>query len=490
MDAAAAVSTLSALAVFVSTVHHGAVRSAHGYKVVGRREWERWVEREFAFSPTACREVPLPVGAPRILPTDWRGRPVYREGQLVGPWRCILAFDSVAGVAPPPTLPPLLSPSGNARLICCVPSLYNDLLKLFPFQKLQKVPGPIRCDSDKPKTPVDTKHAIIPKKVRTEPIQRDSDKQKTPLDAKDIIISNKKVHTEPIQCDSGEQKTPLDTNNLTSKKVQQSGSYSDEQGTPLDTKDDIISKKVHAELIQRDSDEQKIPLDTKDNIISNKVHAELIQCDSDDPKTPLDRKDTISKMVHSELIQCDADEHKAPLDSKGWIPTIKVQPPGSDSDGHPRIGQELPTPVQKQRRAQREYIASLTLGDIAQYFHLPIREASRTLRIGLSILKKKCRQYGIPRWPHRKIKSLDSLIQDLEYVLNDTEKDGGEQEEQMEKEEEKDDAMRSLAKRKRQLETEMATIHQKPTLDLMNETKQFRQFVFKRRYKAKHLAEE
>jgi hypothetical protein len=78
---------------------------------------------------------------------------------------------------------------------------------------------------------------------------------------------------------------------------------------------------------------------------------------------------------------------------------------------------ELPTPVQKQRRAQREYIASLTLGDIAQYFHLPIREASRTLRIGLSILKKKCRQYGIPRWPHRKIKSLDSLIQDLEVNM-------------------------------------------------------------------------
>ncbi|XP_047063809.1 uncharacterized protein LOC124671484 [Lolium rigidum] len=473
--AAAAVSTLSALAVFVSTVHNGAVRSAHGYKVVGRREWERWVEREFAFSPTACREVPLPVGSPRILPTDWRGRPVYREGQLVGPWRCILAFDSVAGVAPPPTLPPLLSPSGNARLICCVPSLYNDLLKLFPFQKLQKVPEPIRCDSDKPKTPVDTKHASIPKKVL---IQRDSDKQKTPLDAKDNIISNKKVHTEPIQCDSCEQKPPLDTN-------------SHEQGAPLDTKDDIIPKKVHTELIQCDSDGHKTPLDTKDNIISKKaVHTELVQCDTEDPKTPLDRKDTISKMVHSELIQCDADEHKAPLDSKGWIPTIKVQPPGSDSAGRPRIGQELPTPVQKQRRAQREYIASLTLGDIAQYFHLPIREASRTLRIGLSILKKKCRQYGIPRWPHRKIKSLDSLIQDLEYVLNDTEKDGAEQEEHTEKEDEKDDAMRSLAKRKRQLETEMATIHQKPTLDLMNETKQFRQFVFKRRYKAKHLAEE
>ncbi|CAM0903347.1 unnamed protein product [Alopecurus aequalis] len=430
--AAAAVSTLSALAVFVSTVHQGAVRSAHGYRVVGRREWERWVEREFAFSPSTCREVPLPVGAPRILPTDWRGRPVYREGQLVGPWRCILAFDSVAGVAPPPTLPPLLSPFGNARLICCVPTLYNDLLKLFPIQKLEQVPELIQCDTDK---------------------------QKTPFDAQDLI--SKKVHTpEPIQCDSDEQKPPLalDTKDTVSKKVQQSGSHSDVQRAPLDA----ISIKVQQS--GSDSDEQRTPLVAKD-MIPTKVQQP--GPDSDEQRSPLDTKDTVS---------------------------IKVQHSGPDSDGHPQSGEELPTPMQKQRRAQREYIASITLGDIAQYFHLPIREASRTLKIGLSILKKKCRQYGIPRWPHRKIKSLDSLIQDLEYVIDDTERDGAEEEEdkhtQKEKEKEKEDAIRSLAKRKRMLETEMATIQQKPTLDLMTETKQFRQFVFKRRYKAKHLVDE
>lgn len=78
---------------------------------------------------------------------------------------------------------------------------------------------------------------------------------------------------------------------------------------------------------------------------------------------------------------------------------------------------DLLAPAEKQRRAHREYIASITLDDIAQYFHLPIRDASRTLKIGLSILKKKCRQYGIPRWPHRKLKSLDSLIHDLEVNL-------------------------------------------------------------------------
>jgi len=78
---------------------------------------------------------------------------------------------------------------------------------------------------------------------------------------------------------------------------------------------------------------------------------------------------------------------------------------------------ELAPPVQKHTRANRKHIDSITLVDIAQYFHLPIRDASKTLKIGVSILKRKCRQYGIPRWPHRKIKSLDSLIHDLEVNL-------------------------------------------------------------------------
>uniref|UniRef100_A0ACD5V2M5 Uncharacterized protein n=1 Tax=Avena sativa TaxID=4498 RepID=A0ACD5V2M5_AVESA len=508
--AAAAVSTLSALAVFVSTVHQGAVRSAHGYKVVGRREWERWVEREFAFTPSSCREVPLPVGAPRILPTDWRGRPVYREGQLVGPWRCILAFDSVAGVAPPTTLPPLLAPGGNARLICCVPSLYNDLLKLFPFQKWEKVPEPILCDSNNKrkasvdatiskKTPLDAKDTIskklhtqliqcdppldtVSKKVQAQLIQCNADEQNAPLDT----AISKKLQTEPIQCDSDDPKTPLDTKDIISNKVQTELIHcdSDEPETPLDTKD-IISNKVQTEPIQSHSYEQATPLDTKD-IISKKVQTEPIQSHSYEQAPPLDTKDGISIKVQTELIHCHSYEQATPLDTKDGI-SIKVQQSGAGPYEHPRSCEELPIP--KQRRAQRDYIASLTLGDIAQYFHLPIREASKTLQIGLSILKKKCRQYGIPRWPHRKIKSLDSLIQDLEYVIDDTERDGVEQE-HSQKETEKDDAIRSLAKRKRMLETEMATIQQKPTLDLMTETKQFRQFVFKRRYKAKHLVDE
>jgi hypothetical protein len=45
-------------------------------------------------------------------------------------------------------------------------------------------------------------------------------------------------------------------------------------------------------------------------------------------------------------------------------------------------------------------------------------EASRNLKVGLTVLKKKCREFGIARWPHRKIKSLDSLIQDLQVFFS------------------------------------------------------------------------
>jgi len=45
--------------------------------------------------------------------------------------------------------------------------------------------------------------------------------------------------------------------------------------------------------------------------------------------------------------------------------------------------------------------------ELAPYFHLPINQVSKELGICATVLKKICRKNGIPRWPHRKIKSLD-----------------------------------------------------------------------------------
>ena len=70
----------------------------------------------------------------------------------------------------------------------------------------------------------------------------------------------------------------------------------------------------------------------------------------------------------------------------------------------------------KKKRAASEDIARIALEDVVKHFGQPIVEASRNLKVGLTVLKRKCRELGIPRWPHRKIKSLDSLIHSLQVT--------------------------------------------------------------------------
>lgn len=74
----------------------------------------------------------------------------------------------------------------------------------------------------------------------------------------------------------------------------------------------------------------------------------------------------------------------------------------------------------KKKRAATEHVASISLTDLVKYFNLPIVEASKNLNVGLTVLKRKCREFGIPRWPHRKIKSLDTLIHNLQVIFVST----------------------------------------------------------------------
>ncbi|KAK0606837.1 hypothetical protein LWI29_004996 [Acer saccharum] len=129
--------------------------------------------------------------------------------------------------------------------------------------------------------------------------------------------------------------------------------------------------------------------------------------------------------------------------------------------------------MQRRRRAASEDVAKISLNDLVKYFDLPILEASRNLKVGLTVLKKKCREFGIPRWPHRKIKSLDSLIHELQDV--------GQQQ--------KDDevAVAVVTKRQEKLKEERESIERKPFMEIQTDTKKFRQDVFKRRHKARAL---
>lgn len=57
---------------------------------------------------------------------------------------------------------------------------------------------------------------------------------------------------------------------------------------------------------------------------------------------------------------------------------------------------------------------------ISSYFHLPLCEAATRIGICATILKKICRTFGIKRWPHRKIRSINNSIQKYEDQIKNT----------------------------------------------------------------------
>lgn len=60
---------------------------------------------------------------------------------------------------------------------------------------------------------------------------------------------------------------------------------------------------------------------------------------------------------------------------------------------------------------ERQIISKETL---SMYFHLPLQEAAKRTNICPVQFKKICRQQGIQRWPHRKIRSITVLITEVE----------------------------------------------------------------------------
>lgn len=64
----------------------------------------------------------------------------------------------------------------------------------------------------------------------------------------------------------------------------------------------------------------------------------------------------------------------------------------------------------KLQQSSRSKMGALEMEDIKKHFNVPITRAAKELNVGLTVLKKRCRELKITRWPHRKIKSLKALI--------------------------------------------------------------------------------
>ncbi|GMJ14033.1 hypothetical protein HRI_005072500 [Hibiscus trionum] len=108
---------------------------------------------------------------------------------------------------------------------------------------------------------------------------------------------------------------------------------------------------------------------------------------------------------------------------------------------------------------------------ISQYFYMPITQAAKELNVGLTLLKKRCRELGIRRWPHRKLMSLKTLIKNIQ-VLQTEEGEGSERKVR--------EAMEVLGRERRMLEM-------MPDMELEDKTKRLRQACFKANYKKRKL---
>lgn len=65
----------------------------------------------------------------------------------------------------------------------------------------------------------------------------------------------------------------------------------------------------------------------------------------------------------------------------------------------------------------REELEQMTfMQKVQSVYHRPISEAAQVLDMGVTVLKKQCRNQGISRWPFRKLQSIDKLIQSVQMV--------------------------------------------------------------------------
>ncbi|XP_062029044.1 protein RKD2-like [Rosa rugosa] len=126
----------------------------------------------------------------------------------------------------------------------------------------------------------------------------------------------------------------------------------------------------------------------------------------------------------------------------------------------------------KSGSSTRSYSSSRLLSreTISPYFYMPITQAAKELNIGLTLLKKRCRELGIRRWPHRKLTSLQTLIRNIQEL-------GKEEEENEEK----------LRNAIELLEREKKLMEEAPDMQLEDNTKRLRQACFKANYKKRKI---
>ncbi|KAL0018384.1 hypothetical protein WJX77_012621 [Trebouxia sp. C0004] len=77
------------------------------------------------------------------------------------------------------------------------------------------------------------------------------------------------------------------------------------------------------------------------------------------------------------------------------------------------------TPDKWKTKQEDKEMISIPLLEEQGYFDVPIQVAAMRLGLGVTTLKRICRDNNISRWPYRKRKSLGTLIDRTKQVLDD-----------------------------------------------------------------------
>eukprot|EP00903_Cladosiphon_okamuranus_P018159 g16709.t1 len=78
------------------------------------------------------------------------------------------------------------------------------------------------------------------------------------------------------------------------------------------------------------------------------------------------------------------------------------------------------------RQTSEDVAARLPLEVLECFYHVPLNIAAQQLSVSLTMLKKLCRAYGVKRWPHRQVSSLDKTTSRLEEKIKGRHDDGKE----------------------------------------------------------------
>ncbi|KAK7282553.1 hypothetical protein RIF29_11439 [Crotalaria pallida] len=113
--------------------------------------------------------------------------------------------------------------------------------------------------------------------------------------------------------------------------------------------------------------------------------------------------------------------------------------------------------------SSKKRTCDLKFEEISKYFGVPEAKAAKEMNIGLTLLKKRCRQLKIKRWPHRKFKSLELLIDNVKEM--------------------------GLSNEVAKLEQLRKMLKKLPGLELTEEIKKLRQACFKASYKKRRIGE-